>query len=98
MSRSVPFDLVVLDLDGTVQDLFHAGVATPRVRAAIAAVQATGIPLTVGTGRTLDYVRTSGAYLQLTHPVITAHGGVVGDPQTGQIYAETNIPLAIARR
>ena len=97
MSRSVPFDLVVLDLDGTVQDLFHAGVATPRVRAAIAAVQATGIPLTVGTGRTLDYVRTSGAYLQLTHPVITAHGGVVGDPQTGQIYAETNIPLAIAR-
>ncbi len=97
MSRSVPFDLVVLDLDGTVQDLFQAGVATPRVRAAIAAVQATNIPLTVGTGRTLDYVRTSAAYLNLTYPVITAHGGVVGDPRTGEIYAETSIPMAIAQ-
>jgi len=97
MSRSAPFDLVVLDLDGTVQDLFHAGVATARVRAAIAAVQASGIPLTVGTGRTLDYVRTSAAYLNLTHPVITAHGGVVGDPLTGKIYAETSIPMAIAQ-
>lgn len=97
MARPVPFDLVVLDLDGTVQDLFHAGVATPRVRATIAAVQASGIPLTVGTGRTLDYVRTNAAYLNLTHPVITAHGGVVGDPITGKIYAETSISLAIAQ-
>lgn len=90
------FDLVVLDLDGTVQDLFHAGVATPRVRAALAAVQAAGIPLTVATGRTLDYVRTTGAYLHLTHPVITAHGAVIGDPQSGKLYAETTMPLAIA--
>ncbi len=90
------FDLVALDLDGTVQDLFHAGVATPRVRAAIGAVQTAGIPLTVATGRTLDYVRTSSAYLNLTYPVITAHGAVIGDPQTGALYAETTMPLAVA--
>ncbi|MBX3015271.1 MAG: hypothetical protein KF832_27375 [Caldilineaceae bacterium] len=54
MSKKAPFDLVVLDLDGTVQDLFQAGGATVRVQNAIAAVQATGMPLTVGTGRTLD--------------------------------------------
>lgn len=90
------FDLVVLDLDGTVQDLFYAGVATPRVCAAIAAVQAVGIPLTVATGRTLDYVRTTGAYLNLTYPVITAHGAVIGDPQTGRMYAETTMPLVVA--
>lgn len=90
------FDLVALDLDGTVQDLFHAGVATPRVRAAIAAVQAAGIPLTVATGRTLDYVRTTSAYLNLTYPVITAHGAVIGDPRSGKLYAETTMPLTIA--
>lgn len=96
MTKHSLFDLVVLDLDGTVQDLFHAGVATPRVRAAIGAVQAAGIPLTVATGRTLDYVRTSSAYLNLTYPVITAHGAVIGDPQSGRMYAETTMPLAVA--
>lgn len=96
MSKHLSVDLVVLDLDGTVQDLFHAGVATARVRAALAAVQAAGIPLTVATGRTLDYVRTSSAYLNLTYPVITAHGAVIGDPQTGKLYAEVTMPLAIA--
>lgn len=97
MSQNGPFDLVVLDLDGTIQDLFQSGVATPRVRAAIAAVQAAGIPLTVGTGRTLDYIRTNNAYLNLQYPVIAAHGGILGDPQTGEIFAEMAIPLAIAQ-
>ena len=66
MLQNVLFDLVVLDLDGTIQDLFHAGIATPRVQAAIAAIQAAGIPLTIGTGRTLDYIRTHSAYLLLS--------------------------------
>lgn len=97
MSQASPFDLIVLDLDGTVQDLFHAGVATPRVRAAITAVQSAGLPLTIATGRTLDYIRANIAYLQITSPVITAHGGVIGDPQTGYIYAETPMPMAVAQ-
>ena len=91
------FDLVILDLDGTIQDLFAAGMASPRVQAAMAAVQATGVILTVGTGRTLDYIRTHLGYLDLRYPVITAHGGVIGDPQTGQIYAETNMAPELAR-
>lgn len=97
MPHTMPFDLVVLDLDGTIQDLFHATVATQRVRAAIAAVQATTIPLTIATGRTLDYIRTSSHYLNLAYPVITAHGGVIGDPQTGKIYAETNMSMTVAQ-
>lgn len=97
MSHHAPYDLVVLDLDGTIQDLFQAGAATPRVRNAMAAVQKAGIPLSVATGRTLDYIRTHSTYLNLTYPVITAHGGVIGDPQTGNIYAETNMPMAIAQ-
>lgn len=97
MAQLAPFDLVVLDLDGTVQDLFQAGMATPRVCAAITAVQQAGIPLSIATGRTLDYIRTHNRYLNLTYPVITAHGGVIGDPQTGHLIAETNMPMAIAQ-
>lgn len=92
-----PFDLVIVDLDGTIQDLFTAGMASPRVQRALAAVQEMGIALTVGTGRTLDYIRTHLGYLELRYPVITGHGGVIGDPQTGQLYAETTIPAALVR-
>ncbi len=90
-------DLVILDLDGTVIDPFRAGGPSPRVRAAIAAVQAAGIPLTVGTGRTLDYIRQNLGYLGLTVPVVTANGAVLGDPRTGSIYREIAIPRALAQ-
>jgi len=90
-------DLVILDLDGTVLDPFRAGGPSPRVRAAIAAVQAAGIPLTIGTGRTLDYIRQNLGYLTLTHPVVTANGAVIGDPTTGVIYDEATIPRSLAK-
>lgn len=93
-----PFDLVVLDLDGTVQDLYHhAPVSTP-VKRAIAAVQAAGIPVTIATGRTLDYIRQHMRELGITAPVVTTQGAVVGDPVTGHILAETTIPLPLARQ
>lgn len=91
-------DLVVLDLDGTLIDLFHAGIPTPRVQAALAAVQAAGIPLTIGTGRTLDYIREHLQSFDLRYPVITAHGCVIGDPQSGQIIQESAIPPDVAKR
>ncbi len=93
-----PFDLVILDLDGTILDLYHANGISARVQAAIAAVQAAGIPVTIGTGRTLDYVRQNLAHLPLTYPMVTMQGAVIGDPVTGKILAETDIPLLHARR
>ena len=95
---TLPFDLVVLDLDGTILDLYHARTITPRVRQAIAAVQAAGIPVTIGTGRTLDYICDQLGYLQLTHPVITMQGAVIGDPVTNKILAETDISLELAQQ
>lgn len=93
-----PFDLVILDLDGTVQDLFKAGQATIPVRNAIAAVQAMGIPVSIGTGRTFDYIYTEAAYLGITTPVVTTQGAVIGDPVTGQVLSATTIPLELARQ
>jgi Cof subfamily protein (haloacid dehalogenase superfamily) len=88
----------VLDLDGTILDLYRHTPVSPAVITAIAAVQAAGIPVTIATGRTLDYVRQHITHLGIVTPVVTAQGAVVGDPLTGQILNETVIPLPLARQ
>jgi hypothetical protein len=94
-----PFDLVILDLDGTILDLYRAEPISPLVRATIMAVQAADIPITIGTGRTFDYVRTHYAdLLQLRTPLITTQGAVIGDPVTGRVLRETTMPLEAARQ
>jgi Cof subfamily protein (haloacid dehalogenase superfamily) len=93
-----PFDLVILDLDGTILDLYRAEKISPAVHAAVAAVQQAGIPVTIGTGRTLDYIRTHFAFLGLNAPAVTTQGAVIGDLATGRVLAETTIPLQQARQ
>lgn len=93
-----PFDLVALDLDGTILDLYHHKPFSRAVRETIAAVQAAGVPVTIVTGRTLDYVREHVAPLGITTPVVTTQGAVIGDPMSGEILDETTIPLETARR
>jgi hypothetical protein len=95
---SRPFDLVVLDLDGTILNLYRHGPVSDVVATTIAAVQAAGIPVTIATGRTLDYVREHIAQLGMITPVVTAQGAVIGDPVTGNILLETPIPLPLARQ
>jgi len=93
-----PFDLVILDLDGTILNPYKRATVTPAVHDAILAVQAAGVPLTIGTGRTLDYLRHQfPGELHLTYPVITTQGAVIGDPQSGHVLAELTIPLTDAR-
>jgi hypothetical protein len=93
-----PFDLVVLDLDGTILDLYRSTAIGAAVQEAIAAVQAAGIPVTIGTGRTLDSTRKHIAHLGITTPVITTQGAVIGDPVSGRVLMETDIPLPLARQ
>jgi Cof subfamily protein (haloacid dehalogenase superfamily) len=96
---TLPFDLVILDLDGTILDLYHAEGISAAVRETIIAVQGVGIPVTIGTGRTLDYIQQNIAGpLQLRTPAVTTQGAVIGDPQTGHVWREITIPLATARR
>jgi Cof subfamily protein (haloacid dehalogenase superfamily) len=91
------YDLVVLDLDGTILEKDFPGGYTQRVRQTIAAVQAMGVPVTIATGRTLDYVRTQTPLLGITTPVVTTQGAVVGDPVSGEIFFEADMPLDVAR-
>ncbi|MBX3052667.1 MAG: HAD family phosphatase [Caldilineaceae bacterium] len=91
------YDLVVLDLDGTILEKEFEGGYSQRVRHAIAAVQASGVPVTIATGRTLDFVRTQTPLLGITTPVVTTQGAVVGDPVSGEVLFEADMPLDVAR-
>jgi Cof subfamily protein (haloacid dehalogenase superfamily) len=92
-----PFDLVVMDLDGTLIDQNRAEVPSAEVVDAVAAVQARGIPVTVATGRILHYVRDFVRPMRLAGPGVTTQGAVIGDVQTGQILEEYPLPDDDAR-
>lgn len=93
-----PFDLVVLDLDGTILNAYKRTRISQVVHDTIEAVQAAGVPVTIGTGRTLDYIRLNlPGDFHLTHPVITTQGAVIGDPVSGHVLAEVYLPLEKAR-
>ena len=80
-----PFALVILDLDGTILNQYKRAPISPAVQAAIAAVQAAGVPLTIGTGRTLDYLHHQfPGELNLAYPAVTTQGAVIGEPATGR--------------
>lgn len=110
MSHPVPtgprsthaYDLVIVDMDGTIFDPeweaagFHGGIS-PVVRAAITEVQAAGVPVTIATGRTFEFVRRHAATLGLRSAAVTTQGAVVGDLVTGHIIREELLPLAEAR-
>lgn len=91
-----PFDLVILDLDGTI--LRHDATISAGVARTIADVQAAGVPVTIATGRTLDYVRAAAAPLAITTPVVTTQGAVIGDPLSGQMLLEDRISSEAAQR
>lgn len=93
-----PFDLIILDLDGTILDPYHSTDFSFAIRKTISAVQSSGIPVTIGTGRTFGYVQEYARMLNITTPVLTTQGAVIGNPLNGQVLAETLMPLDAARR
>ena len=91
------YDLIVLDLDGTVMNPYRREAVSAPVLEAIAAAEAAGVKVTVGTGRTLDYIRHQmPTALHLPHPVIATQGAVIGDALTGQVLAEQDLPSSDA--
>lgn len=96
--RSSPFDLIALDLDGTILDRRFPGGVSVRVRSAIKRAQNAGVLVTIATGRTLDYVGPRALDLGITVPVVTTQGAVVGDPVSRRIVFEALMPMNAARR
>jgi Cof subfamily protein (haloacid dehalogenase superfamily) len=75
------YDLVVMDLDGTLLDE-HSRV-TPRTRAILDRADAAGVAIAIATGRSYALARYLTDGLPLTGPQITFNGAVVVDPVTG---------------
>lgn len=97
MTPTKRFDLVVLDLDGTIIDLYRPGGISPFVLQTIADVQAAGVPVTIGTGRTLAYIHKNLSHLNLTTPAITVMGAVIGNPATGEVLEKSELAIDAAR-
>ncbi|MEW6282605.1 MAG: HAD-IIB family hydrolase, partial [Candidatus Eremiobacterota bacterium] len=91
------FDLVVLDLDGTILDPAADPPIRPRVVEAVRAVQERGVAVTLATGRTLPYLEPVARRLGLRLPVVAAGGAVVGNPLTGEVLAFQPVPESRAR-
>ncbi len=91
------YDLVLLDLDGTILHLTEPEGVRPAVRAAIRAVQDAGVLVSVATGRTFDYILDHLTFLAFDTPVVTTQGAVIGDPVSGCVLEERTLGLEAAR-
>jgi len=89
------FRLVALDFDGTLKP--RNAPITPGVRDAVARTLASGIEVTLATGRMFPSVLPFSQELGLTAPVICLGGAAIRDPRTGATLFERGIPLALAR-
>ena len=87
--------LLALDLDGTLigDDL----QISPANRAALAAVQARGVHVTLATGRMLRSTRPFAATLGIRTPIICYQGALIGDPVGGAVLFHRPLAAALAQ-
>jgi Cof subfamily protein (haloacid dehalogenase superfamily) len=86
------YRLVALDLDGTLLD--SQARISPANAAAIAAVQAAGVTVTIATGKLFVSVAPMVAALGLAGPQILNNGAVVIDAADGAVLHMTPLPPA----
>ncbi len=86
--------LLVVDIDGTIAG--KSNNLSPRVKEAIAATQAKGIPVAIATGRM--YRSALRFYKQINSqlPLIAYQGAWIQDPNTGKVHRHLPIKQEIA--
>lgn len=90
---TVSFQLLVLDVDGTVTDGQHQ--VTPAAREAVRQVQAAGIQVLLATGRRYRDVLPIAAELGLEGPLVTASGGLVKQPSDHRTLFRAGFPASL---
>lgn len=78
----VKYRLLALDVDGTLLDSSH--VLRPRVAAAVRSAQASGLIVTLATGKLLASARPLLAEMELRGPQIVLNGAATQDSRTGR--------------
>ena len=88
-------ELVVCDLDGTLlrPDLTVA----PRVREALEATRARGVPILVASGRMYRSVEPWACELGLDGPLICYQGAYIREPRGGPLLRHRPLPASVAR-
>ncbi len=88
------FDLIALDLDGTLLDS-HEQISTRNHRAIASALLA-GVRVVLVTGRGADTPSRVAHELGLNVPIICAHGALTKDFLSGKVLGHIPIPLRCA--
>lgn len=80
LPKAKELQLVALDLDGTVMCPYGKAPISQRCLDAVAALQASGLPVTFVTGRTEDYAAPIAHRFGVTTPLVTYNGGRIYSP------------------
>ncbi|HIK42343.1 Cof-type HAD-IIB family hydrolase [Thermoleptolyngbya sp. M55_K2018_002] len=82
--------LLVVDLDGTV--VGASNQISVRVKQAVQAVQAQGIPVAIATGRMYQSARRFHADLGSTLPLMSYQGALIKDPADDTLHRHWHLP------
>jgi Cof subfamily protein (haloacid dehalogenase superfamily) len=89
------FDLIALDLDGTL--LNSRDEVSPRNRLAIRSALEAGVRVVLVTGRGIDLPSRIAHELELNLPVICAHGALTKDFLSARVFGHIPVPLRYAK-
>lgn len=90
------YKMVALDLDGTL--LTDEGIITPGTIETIQEVMASGVMVTLATGRMFPSAKRFADQLQLDVPIITYQGAVIKDAAKNKIWFEQLLSFDITER
>ncbi|MGH2391143.1 MAG: Cof-type HAD-IIB family hydrolase [Chloroflexota bacterium] len=82
--------LIVVDVDGTL--IGASGEPSPRVREAVHAATAAGVPVSLCSGRPLASCGPIARALGLRGPHVTFNGALVKDPNRSEVVLEKSLP------
>lgn len=84
MSRTTPYKLLAVDLDGTLLDSHK--VLSERNRAAVRRAEERGVKVCLASGRMIAGIRPYAEQLELRSPVVSCNGAYVVDEAGGEIH------------
>ena len=95
LSSAMRYKLIALDIDGTIRGADYP--ISQRTHDAISRVMATGAVVTLATGRMFRAGSRFSVDLNITSPIISYQGALIGDPATGEVLLHRPLTPEMAR-
>lgn len=87
------YKLAAIDLDGTLLNPDRR--ISDENKAAVARLRENNIDVVLASGRKHEDIYRFHQELELTTPILSCHGALVKDPQSGEVISNRHIPLEI---